>query len=131
MIKARQFKPCLPERTSSISSTAETWPGWSAAVVVAVPALASDAAALTTEGDTHHIQLDGIRALAVLSVMADHYITWTTDYIPLGSIGVRVFFVLSGFLITGILLRARNRVEAGQASSSPFVFGRANLVREP
>ena len=49
----------------------------------------------------HRPALDGLRAFAVLIVMAHH------GYLPLfggGSIGVDVFFVLSGFLITSLLL---------------------------
>jgi peptidoglycan/LPS O-acetylase OafA/YrhL len=54
-------------------------------------------------------QLDGLRALAVTFVMAFHFIPGVDRYAPLGSIGVRLFFVLSGFLITRILLASRQR----------------------
>lgn len=47
-------------------------------------------------------QLDGIRAVAVLTIVAFHA---RTDLIPGGYVGVDLFFVLSGFLISGILLR--------------------------
>lgn len=52
---------------------------------------------------THHIPgLDGVRGLALLTVFACH----TYPVLLLGGqIGVDLFFVLSGFLITGILLR--------------------------
>src|SRR5215207_9994800 len=59
------------------------------------------------------LQLDGIRGLAVAGVMAWHWLPQYQylRYCPLGMICVRVFFVLSGFLITGILLRARRQNE--------------------
>ncbi|GAW49875.1 MULTISPECIES: acyltransferase family protein [unclassified Nocardioides] len=50
--------------------------------------------------------LDGIRAVAIAAVLALHWFSW---YVPLfhgGSIGVDVFFVLSGFIITTMLWRS-------------------------
>lgn len=46
--------------------------------------------------------LDGIRAIAVLLVLVYHF--WP-QYLPGGMIGVDVFFVISGYLITALLLR--------------------------
>src|SRR5437867_564891 len=46
-------------------------------------------------------QLDALRGVAVLSVLLYHFIPRYFENSPLGWIGVRLFFVLSGFLITG------------------------------
>lgn len=61
-------------------------------------------------------QLDGLRGCAVLSVLVFHLIPQYFDNSPLGWIGVRLFFVLSGFLITGILLRGRELARSGVQS---------------
>jgi len=47
--------------------------------------------------------LDGLRAIAFMMVFMEHYY-----YFPWGFTGVNVFFVLSGFLITGILFDTRD-----------------------
>src|SRR5215213_440433 len=63
-------------------------------------------------------QLDALRALAVLAVMVHHFLPVDclipADYITLGFLAVRLFFVLSGFLINGILLSYRSE-ERGNA----------------
>jgi peptidoglycan/LPS O-acetylase OafA/YrhL len=63
-------------------------------------------------------ELDGLRAIAVLLVCWHH---WTPKRFHLGinwgSTGVDLFFVLSGFLITGILLGCRRPLEEGRQSA--------------
>ncbi len=65
-------------------------------------------------------QLDGVRALAVGSVMWGHWITVgkLPRVITIERAGVFLFFVLSGFLITGILLKCRNRLDRTGESST-------------
>ena len=52
--------------------------------------------------------LDGLRAIAFLMVFASHYVTLVSNspILKWGWVGVDLFFVLSGFLITGILFDA-------------------------
>jgi peptidoglycan/LPS O-acetylase OafA/YrhL len=51
--------------------------------------------------------VQGIRAFAVLAVIVDHLTGWPGG----GFVGVDVFFVISGFLITGLLLREHERTD--------------------
>jgi peptidoglycan/LPS O-acetylase OafA/YrhL len=63
-------------------------------------------------------QLDTLRAFAVGMVIVAHWLPGSAvaQALPLGVIGVTLFFVLSGFLITGLLLDERRHVgDAGHA----------------
>jgi peptidoglycan/LPS O-acetylase OafA/YrhL len=57
--------------------------------------------------------LDGLRAISITLVILSHLVTW--KHIPFavagayGDLGVQVFFVLSGYLITNLLLREYER----------------------
>src|SRR5215467_12411567 len=56
-------------------------------------------------------ELDGVRAIAILLVIGCHYEWFSTNLggLPkLGWIGVDLFFVLSGFLITSVLLQLKD-----------------------
>jgi peptidoglycan/LPS O-acetylase OafA/YrhL len=57
-------------------------------------------------------ELDGLRAIAILLVLESHYlscvpIAWLRWFAERGWVGVDLFFVLSGFLIGGVLLDKR------------------------
>ena len=65
----------------------------------------------------HRPALDGVRGLAILLVLADH-----VGVLPgAGPVGVTVFFVLSGFLITRVIVEAR---ESGRWSYRWFLGNR-------
>jgi peptidoglycan/LPS O-acetylase OafA/YrhL len=62
----------------------------------------------------HWPQLDGLRAMAVLMVLWSHWAPKPYRSVAgtdLGYLGVQLFFVLSGFLITGILMDVFNKVD--------------------
>lgn len=66
--------------------------------------------------------LDGLRAIAVLGVIAYHL---GIDWIPGGLLGVSVFFTLSGYLITDLLLA---QVSSGGIRFKDFWFARARRL---
>ena len=69
--------------------------------------------------------LDFVRAIAVLLVLLDHSGVYTVGPVALfdGGFGVEIFFVLSGFLITWMLLDEQDR--AGRVSLIDFYRRRA------
>jgi peptidoglycan/LPS O-acetylase OafA/YrhL len=74
---------------------------------------------------THHYMpaLDGLRALAVSAVVAYHFgLHWANG----GYLGVDFFFVLSGFLITGLLVGETDR--HGTIGLRSFWFRRARRL---
>jgi peptidoglycan/LPS O-acetylase OafA/YrhL len=69
-------------------------------------------------------QLDALRFFAVIAVIVSHNWhpgpkTWIFGQLYWGPLGVRLFFVLSGFLITGILIGCR---ELGERSPEGRLF---------
>jgi peptidoglycan/LPS O-acetylase OafA/YrhL len=64
--------------------------------------------------------LDGLRALSAVGVAMLHL-----NIIRAGWIGVQVFYVLSGFLITGILLESKNHSESLSACLKRFYYRRS------
>lgn len=73
---------------------------------------------------TRHLSgLDGLRAVAVIAVIVYHLFPGA---LPGGFIGVDIFFVISGFLITGLLVGERAR--AGRISLSRFWQRRARRL---
>ncbi len=63
-------------------------------------------------------QLDGLRALAALTVIVHHAVPHSavTRVLNPGAAAVWLFFALSGFLITGILVRNRRAAEQSAAN---------------
>ena len=66
-------------------------------------------------------QLDSIRTFAVFFVILAH---WSSKSIagifPFGNLGVNIFFVLSGFLITRILLTEKEKIEEVGINETKF-----------
>lgn len=70
----------------------------------------------------YRADIDGLRAVAVLSVLAYHAVS---RYFPGGYIGVDVFFVISGYLITGIIMR---EIEKNEFSLARFYERRIRRI---
>ena len=74
------------------------------------------------KNSSYRPDIDGLRALAVLAVVAFHF---NKEWISGGFAGVDIFFVISGFLITGIIHR---KVVKGQFSFSDFYLRRVRRI---
>ena len=82
---------------------------------------------LMRAGSSHAIpSLDGLRAISILLVITFHLIggeRFNGAFAGLGNLGVRVFFVISGFLITGLLLKEMEKT--GSINLKKFYVRRA------
>jgi peptidoglycan/LPS O-acetylase OafA/YrhL len=72
---------------------------------------------MTDQDTSYRPDIDGLRAISILLVVTYHAHPWL---VPSGFIGVDIFFVISGFLITQIIL---NDIRAKRFSVSRF-YGR-------
>ena len=76
-----------------------------------------------TADSKYFTHLDGLRTIAIFLVMMEHFGGPIPKYIAAGYYGVDLFFVISGFLITTILLKARG----GFGSAYKTFMGRRTL----
>lgn len=72
--------------------------------------------------------LNGVRALAVLNVIFFHWglppfpgSKTLEKFVPNGNFGVNVFFVLSGFLISSILMAEKNKISISNNSNKKII----------
>src|SRR6202035_4895009 len=71
---------------------------------------------------TYRPDIDGLRAIAVLAVVAFHF---NVGPVPGGFTGVDIFFVISGYLITGNIL---DNLRAGSFTFSDFYQRRIRRI---
>lgn len=69
-------------------------------------------------------RLNAVRGIAVASVLLHHFASFNSSVIHAGYFGVDIFFVLSGFLITGILI---SKTGEGQQKILKDFYGRRAL----
>jgi peptidoglycan/LPS O-acetylase OafA/YrhL len=88
-----------------------------------VPLELTNAAPRAAEASVaHRLDIDGLRAVAVLPVLAYHV---GIHSIPGGFVGVDIFFVISGFLITQVLLQD---IDGGRFSLIKFYERRVRRI---
>jgi peptidoglycan/LPS O-acetylase OafA/YrhL len=75
-----------------------------------------------TETPVHRDEIDGLRALAVLAIMAHHA---GIAAVPGGCLGVDIFFVISGYVITRLI---RHELDSGSFRFGAFYARRARRI---
>ena len=75
--------------------------------------------------------LDGLRTVSIGFVLLAHFLhsMGVVDFFNLGNLGVRIFFVISGFLITGLLLKELERTDS--INLTKFYFRRTMRIFPP
>lgn len=74
---------------------------------------------ITQQGEYRN-DIDGLRAIAVLAAIVFHF-----GHLPNGYLGVDVFFVISGFLITGIIMK---KIDGNRFSIVEFYLRRTRRI---
>jgi len=100
-------------------------PGGPTEVAPPVPPPPAAPVPASTSGTAREVRadLEGLRGVAVVAVLLFHLgVPWTTG----GFVGVDAFFVLSGFLITGLLIREHERT--GRISLPAFYARRVRRI---
>jgi len=82
----------------------------------------SQAHGVNSNRNGRRVDLQGMRAIAVLTVFSNHLFEWPSG----GFVGVDVFFVLSGFFITGLLIR--EATSKGKISFRDFYIRRVKRI---
>ena len=77
---------------------------------------------MATRSGNYRPDIDGLRAVAVISVIAFHFFP---EQAPGGFVGVDVFFVISGYLITGVV---REGLELGTFTYGGFYSRRVRRI---
>lgn len=77
------------------------------------------------QNSSFRYDINGLRAIAVIAVVLFHF---NASWMPGGFAGVDVFFVISGFLMTGIIFRG---IEQENFSLIKFYISRANRIIPP
>ncbi|MFV0415500.1 MAG: acyltransferase family protein [Chthoniobacterales bacterium] len=95
------------------------------------PAPPPPASTPTTKKSSYQPQLDGLRGVAILMVFFHHAAIHVPPWLDWGQMGVRLFFVLSGYLITLSLWSVRARqLETNQSiAASMGDFHRRRILR--
>ncbi len=73
-------------------------------------------------GRAYRADIDGLRAVAVLAVIGFHFFP---QWFPAGFVGVDIFFVISGYLISGIIVE---RAQSGRFSLPDFYARRIRRI---
>lgn len=74
------------------------------------------------QNNSFRYDINGLRAIAVIAVVLFHF---NASWLPGGFAGVDVFFVISGFLMTGIIFKG---IEEKKFSLIKFYIARANRI---
>lgn len=88
----------------------------------AIGAIGIGPGATESKKRTFRPDIQGLRMVAVVAVILDHLLHWPAG----GFVGVDVFFVISGFLITGLLIREHEKT--GTISFSGFYRRRLKRI---